>query len=474
MTSEAHIPARVCPACGRRVPRRIEECRCGFRLGAADDSPSPLPGGAGGRSGAPVLAVGMLVVLAAAAFWMWPRSKTSEASTPQPAASAAAATSPVEKTAAVQVEAPPEDPEAPAGAGTPSWPANAPYLTREEVRPAPASEPLGAVTASAPRSLERAAAAVLPAIVLVETPGGRGTGFLVASDIALTNAHVVEGNGYVTLHFASGETVSARVAAIAAEQDLAVLRLGSARPGIQPLALGPLDRVRVGQEVLAVGSPHGLRNTVTRGIVSAVRRLGSVVLVQTDAAINPGNSGGPLVDADGTVVGIATMKVTGGAESLGFAVAADHARALIDSGSAALHAGASNRVSPVDLASGSPDTADTVRAAGAMRFERVMAEAARRADQLDEYWEGFSRSCLTRDARTGGDRAWFAIWERGFVPDAVAPACLADFQSFRRTANGLRQAIADADESARRAGVYPGSRRELLARYRLEWDGWEK
>jgi S1-C subfamily serine protease len=98
------------------------------------------------------------------------------------------------------------------------------------------------------------------------------------------------------------------------------------------LELSSIGRVRPGQEVIAIGSALGvLQNTVTRGIVSALRNDGGVMLLQTDAAINPGNSGGPLLDRSGRVVGVNSMKVGGAAASIGFAVAADHVRTLVDS-----------------------------------------------------------------------------------------------------------------------------------------------
>jgi hypothetical protein len=285
----------------------------------------------------------------------------------------------------------------------------------------------------------------------------------------------VEGNAYVTLQFASGDRASARVAAVAAEQDVAILRLPSARPGLQPLPLGALADIRVGQEVLAVGSPLGLQNTVTRGIVSAVRRAGAVTLVQTDAAINPGNSGGPILDRRGRAIGIATMKVADRAESLGFAVVIDHARALLETGSGAVASAPSARPThaALELGPAQPDATEAVRSQGLAFFERVVTDAARRADSLDDYWERFSKVCLTRPVRTGGDRPWFAIWERGFPPDVVAPSCVNDFDSFRDHADAIRARLTQADETARRAGVYPGSRRDLRARYRLDWDGWD-
>jgi S1-C subfamily serine protease len=98
--------------------------------------------------------------------------------------------------------------------------------------------------------------------------------------------------------------------------------------------------------VVAIGSALGvLQNTVTRGILSAVLTDGGVTLIQTDAAINPGNSGGPLLDRNGQVVGVNTLKL-GAAASIGFAVAADHVRAIVEG----RHAATSSTV----LASGAP------------------------------------------------------------------------------------------------------------------------
>ncbi len=128
----------------------------------------------------------------------------------------------------------------------------------------------------------------------------RGTGFFVAPDRVLTNAHVVEGQSSVQLQVGAA-TYTARVAA-----DVAGHRPGHPRGRQRRIRrsrccrLGTATTARVGQEVIAIGSALGvLSNTVTRGIVSAVRQVGAVTLIQTDAAINPGNSGGPLVDRDG-------------------------------------------------------------------------------------------------------------------------------------------------------------------------------
>ena len=464
MSAEQPTFTRICPQCGRRVPRRLEECRCGQALDPLADVPSLTRTRATLVKWA-VAAGGIAAVAAAAALILW-HTRPSAAEPIVPGVTSTAATV-VEASA----QAPPMEME---------WPKNVPYISSAEPEAMPAISPQPSTPALsgavAEHSLERIVASVLPAVVLIETPGGRGTGFFVSADTAFTNAHVVEGNAYVTLQFPTGERASARVSASAAEQDVAVLRLSSPRPGMQPLPLGTLRDIRVGQEVLAVGSPLGLQNTVTRGIVSAVRRAGAVTLVQTDAAINPGNSGGPIVDGAGRVIAIATMKVADRAESLGFAVAIDHARALLDTGSAVVASVPSQRAgaATLDLGPSQPDATDNARTQGLALYERVMSEAARRADSLDDYWDRFSKVCLKTPVRTGGDRPWFAIWERAFPTDAVGPACVNDFEAFRDAADVIRVRVTQADEAARRAGVYPGSRRDLRERYRLDWEGWER
>ena len=133
-------------------------------------------------------------------------------------------------------------------------------------------------------------------------------------------ARAVEGQSIVRPR---GRTLDAEVAGVDEETDLALLKVNGAT--LAPLALGDSDRLRAGQLVFAFGSPLGLDNTVTMGVVSAVGRQleadDPMVYIQTDAPINPGSSGGPLVNAAGQLVGINTLLLTqgGGNEGLGFA-----------------------------------------------------------------------------------------------------------------------------------------------------------
>ena len=164
-----------------------------------------------------------------------------------------------------------------------------------------------------------------------------GSGFIVdPSGYIITNAHVVNGAQHVQVVLSTGNTdgsleamlaartniVSARVIGVTKEIDLALLKVEV--PNLPALKIANYRNLRQGQSVFALGSPEGLRNTVTHGVISAVARQtdpdSTMVYIQTDAPINPGNSGGPLVDVNGDVVGVNTfiLSQSGGNEGLGF------------------------------------------------------------------------------------------------------------------------------------------------------------
>ena len=166
------------------------------------------------------------------------------------------------------------------------------------------------------RVVSEVAAALLPRVASLSVRGRRGTGggsgvIFTADGFLLTSAHVVAGADNVTALFADGAEASCDIVGSDALSDLAVLRARSGAP--EPAVLGDADTLRVGQLVVAVGTPLGLAGTVTAGVVSALGRAlptrsGRVVedVIQTDAALNPGNSGGALADARAQVVGINT------------------------------------------------------------------------------------------------------------------------------------------------------------------------
>jgi S1-C subfamily serine protease len=167
---------------------------------------------------------------------------------------------------------------------------------------------------------------------------GSGSGFVVdARGLILTNNHVIEGSRAVSVRFTNGEQREAQVLGTDRGNDLALLKVDL--PANVPVAaLGDSDQVQVGETAIAIGSPFGLDQTVTQGIVSAVHRdwspgNGRVQrnLLQTDAPINPGNSGGPLLNANGEVIGINTMieSPVRGSVGVGFAIPANTAKRLL-------------------------------------------------------------------------------------------------------------------------------------------------
>jgi len=170
-------------------------------------------------------------------------------------------------------------------------------------------------------------------VVSVRAGSGTGTGFVVDRDGTLvTNAHVVGSSNTVQVQFADDETAQARVAGVDRSSDLAVLKVDTDDTGpLRELELADSDGVRTGQLAVAIGSPFGLPQTATSGIVSGTGRHiqapdGFQIdrVIQTDAPINPGNSGGPLLDARGRVVGVNSQIATGGSSrgsvGIGFAV----------------------------------------------------------------------------------------------------------------------------------------------------------
>lgn len=317
----------------------------------------------------------------------------------------------------------------------------------------------------------------MAAVVLIDTPSARGSGFFVTTETVVTNAHVVEGNTSVTLKMPDGSSLPATVVRREPSVDLALVRANTPRAEQPTLQLGSVIGARPGQEVIAIGSPLGmLQNTVTRGIVSGIRNAGGVMLIQTDAAINRGNSGGPLLDRYGRVLGITTLKmVPAGAESLGFAVAVDHARPLLEGKPVerATSLTAAQQPNPLASAFGPVQSqGEIMRDQGAAQYERLLQAAAKRADSLDDYWQRFRASCRPTVARNDGDREWFGVWNHPPVINTADAQCMQWLADVTKMAEGIRAAMAQGDEAARAADVYPGVQRDLRRRYKMDWNGW--
>jgi len=315
----------------------------------------------------------------------------------------------------------------------------------------------------------------IPAIVSIEAGQGRGSGFFAAPRTVITNRHVIEGNVSVTVRLSTGQTLPGRVEMSSTDSDLAVLRVDSALPSQAVLPLGSVNDVRPGQEVIAIGWALGVfQNSVTRGIISAVRRADRTVMLQTDAAINPGNSGGPLLDRNGQVVGINTLKVGGAAESLGFAVAVDHARALLSGNKAPVPFAASAQQSQqLAPAFGARSTTDIAREEGTKRYGQIVEAIARQAVQLDAYWDRIKANCTVRVA-PGYDREWFGLWDGRTTLTTPDTSCGAAVRELEEMAGQVRTVMATAQEQARRGSVLPGQLRDIRRRYRMDWPGFDR
>jgi serine protease Do len=208
-------------------------------------------------------------------------------------------------------------------------------------RPASARLAGSATTAAGDTSIIKVAAAVGPTVVTIQVGSGRGlggqaavgsgSGVIIRKDgWILTNRHVVEGARSVSVILADGRAWKGTVKAVAANTDLALVKIGAAN--LPTARLGDSSGLQVGQAVVAIGSPLGeFPGTVTAGIVSGLERSLTVSdgsrqttedlqhLIQVDAAINPGNSGGPLLDLQGKVIGIDTAQASD-AQGIGFAL----------------------------------------------------------------------------------------------------------------------------------------------------------
>ncbi|MFC0530124.1 S1C family serine protease [Phytohabitans kaempferiae] len=202
--------------------------------------------------------------------------------------------------------------------------------------PAPTTSAPPPAQGGVPHDLVGAAATALPGVVQVRVGRSGGSGFAVDNQgHIITNNHVVASGDAVTVVGQDGRRLAAEVVGRDPGSDIAVLRVDPTS-GLRPLALAQPGSTRVGEPVLAVGSPLGLSGTVTAGIVSALDRqvrLGNTGArrnaIQTDASINPGNSGGPLVNARGEVVGVNTAIATldgNGNIGIGFAIPIDQAQ----------------------------------------------------------------------------------------------------------------------------------------------------
>jgi S1-C subfamily serine protease len=201
------------------------------------------------------------------------------------------------------------------------------------------SQPTAGSALSVSALYDRVHQGVVTIKVTTQAGDALGSGFVIDSDgHIVTNDHVVDGASSISAEFADGSTYDAQLVGADPSTDIAVIKVDAPSSELTPLQLGNSSAVQVGDGVVAIGSPLGLDETVTSGIVSALHRtitspnnFSISDAIQTDAAINHGNSGGPLLDLDGQVIGINSQieSDSGGNDGIGFAVPSNTVKSVV-------------------------------------------------------------------------------------------------------------------------------------------------
>ena len=174
---------------------------------------------------------------------------------------------------------------------------------------------------------------------LYQIPQGTGSGFVWDTQgNIITNFHVIQNADAAQVTLGDQSNWKAQVVGVAADKDLAVLRIDAPANRLRPIPVGTSKELQVGQSVFAIGNPFGLDQSLTTGVISALgREIDSVTrrpiqgVIQTDAAINPGNSGGPLLDSAGRLIGVNTQiySPTGASAGIGFAIPVDTVNRIV-------------------------------------------------------------------------------------------------------------------------------------------------
>ncbi len=316
-----------------------------------------------------------------------------------------------------------------------------------------------------PLSIEDVVQSVLPGVVLVEGIDQFGSGFFVQPGLVATNYHVVARQYSIKVKLHNGVSVRARILKKSVDHDLAVLELMNKGLEHEVMSLGTVNDLHTGHEVVAIGTPLGLRNTATRGIVSAIRTVENITLVQTDAALNPGNSGGPLLDERGRVIGINTIKF---GDSLALAVAIDHLTDLL-AGHTLLPA------LPIAAITDMKETSDMDAVELARhRFGAMVEALAIKANRVDVLWSRFRNQCGACADYEGPDgRDWFVVWDDyGRIPYPESVECQDLLQDFIGRAEAIGREMWSAEQEARREGIEEETRSFVRRRFEMEWSGW--
>jgi S1-C subfamily serine protease len=426
----------TCPKCARKVPNSVGACRCGAARPLTGPEPRTVAPAAPPVSAATLWethratigAVASIIVVIGTVAEVW-RSRPEPVAPPRRTPPPAVATVP-----AAEAPLPPEPPR------------------DDEPAAASADVVRAAIEPMTMLSTEEIVTRSIPAVVTVETDAGLGSGFFVASGTVVTNAHVVREATSVTLRRTGGYIRAARVESKSYEIDLAILKVDVVDLDQTVLPLAAPTDVHIGAEVVAIGSPLGLTNSVTRGVVSGMRQLNGVKLIQTDAAINPGNSGGPLLDRYGRVLGVNTMKLGRGVEGMAFAVSIHYARAMLGAGFAP-----------------NPDV-DARREDAIREYTEKVRVLAQNADAVDGNWKKFRSSCEPSWAPGDIEREWFQL--SSALPPVSTASCRSWAEYFQQQAVQTRDALVRHGAAARAAGASPDRLRVVRRRFNMNWAGW--
>ncbi|MDP2006347.1 MAG: DegQ family serine endoprotease [Rubrivivax sp.] len=282
---------------------------------------------------------------------------------------------------------------------------------------------------------------------------GVGSGFILSADgYILTNAHVVDGADEVIVTLTDKRELKAKIIGADKRSDVAVVKVDAS--GLPAVKIGDVSRLKVGEWVMAIGSPFGLDNTVTAGIVSAKQRdTGEYLpLIQTDVAINPGNSGGPLINLRGEVVGINSQiySRSGGFMGISFAIPIDEATRVADqlrTSGRVIRGRIGVQIGPV-----SKDVAESIRLGAARGAMVISVEKDGPADKA-----GVEAGDII--VKVDGK----AVEKSADLPrliGGIKPGARAALQVFRRGSIkdlGVTVAEFEPERPARRAGPEPGS-----------------
>jgi S1-C subfamily serine protease len=320
-------------------------------------------------------------------------------------------------------------------------------------------------------------------VVMIETQTSRGSGFFVKPDLIVTNTHVISGFTAVSVTTQSGTRLAGRVAQISDEVDVALVQVGRSGSPDAQLPLGISAALRLGQGIVVLGWAQSIeQRPVARGIVTGLRRVLDRPFLQTDAAPHPGDSGGPVMNRQGEVIGITTLRANDG--SAGYAVPIDDAKPLLAKvGPGVMTApfaeprtagGAGAPGPPAPIAATRPSDTDVQRETGGQQYAAALGGTAQRAADLDEAWHRYRTSCRVTDVRAGDSHEWFQLYDPRSPLHRTAAYCASALDAVQREADAINGAMLGADEAARRADVYPGVRRDTRRRLRLDYSGWDR